>query len=158
MFPEDGMKKTLLLMFVACMCVAVAEAGVISLVTTRVGSDTVNWAQLGPDDTPISNPFSAVSTGGIAITGRFNGGGTGSAVVEGATWTGNFTLGDALVWTTDLSGQPGQGPLSLAFSKSLNEIGAQIQADFFGAFTARLDAYNGATWLDLCPNFIEGLA
>jgi len=137
------MKKTLFLMVVALANVTVAKADVMFLVTTRVGSDTVNWTQLGPDNTTIPNLFTATSTGGIGITGSFDGGGVGETSVEGGSWTGNFTIGDALVWTNS----PGQGPLSLSLSTGVSQIGAQIQANYIGAFTAQIAAYNGATLL-----------
>jgi hypothetical protein len=137
------MKKTLLLIVAALASVAVTQAGVITLVTTRVGTDTVNWTQLGPDNTTIPNPFAATSGGGIGIAGSFGGSGTGETSVEGSSWFGNFTIGDELVWTNS----PGQGPLTLGLSTGVNQIGAQIEADFFGAFTAQIAAYNGASLL-----------
>ena len=137
------MKKTLLLIVAALASVAVTQADVITLVTTRVGTDTVNWTQLGPDNTTIPNPFAATSGGGIGIAGSFGGSGTGETSVEGGSWFGNFTIGDELVWTNS----PGQGPLTLGLSTGVNQIGAQIEADFFGAFTAQIAAYNGASLL-----------
>ena len=143
------MKKTLLLIVAALASVAVTQADVITLVTTRVGTDTVNWTQLGPDNTTIPNPFAATSGGGIGIAGSFGGSGTGETSVEGSSWFGNFTIGDELVWTNS----PGQGPLTLGLSTGVNQIGAQIDADFYGAFTAQIDAYNGAS---LLGSFTEG--
>src|ERR1035441_7513082 len=97
------MKKTLLLIVAALASVAVTQADVITLVTTRVGTDTVNWTQLGPDNTTIPNPFAATSGGGIGIAGSFGGSGTGETSVEGSSWFGNFTIGDELGWTNSSS-------------------------------------------------------
>src|ERR1039458_8657906 len=143
------MKNTLLLMAVALATAAVTQAGVISLVTTRTGSDTLNWTQLGPDNTTIPDPFTATSAGGIGITGSFSGGGTGFTAVESTSWNGNFTIGDELVWTNS----PGQGPLTIVLGTGVSQVGAQIMADFYGAFTAQIDAYNGGT---LLGSFTEG--
>lgn len=137
------MKKILLATVIALTSVAVTQAGVISLVTTRVGSDSVNWNQLGPDNSVIPNPFSATSTFGIGVVGSFAVAGPSLVSVEGSDWFGNFPFGDTLVWTNS----PGQGPLTLVLSKGVRQVGAQIQADFYGAFTAKIDAYNGATLL-----------
>jgi hypothetical protein len=120
--------------------VSYAPADTIVLEVIRTGTDTVDWSQLGPAFTPIPNPFSAVSSGGVPITGTFATG-TGEVLVQSSSWNGNFAPGDFLVWTM------GNGPLTLDFGSSFSDAGAQIQADFFGAFTAVLSAFNGATLL-----------
>jgi len=56
---------------------------------------------------------------------------------------GNFATGDFLISTT----VNGDGPLTLAFGQGINGAGAQIQEDFFGAFTAQLQAFNASTLL-----------
>lgn len=123
--------------------VSYAPADTIVLEVIRTGTDTVDWIQLGPAFTPIPNPFSAVSSGAVPITGAFATG-TGEVLVQSTGgWNGNFAPGDSLVWTT----AAGNGPLTLDFGNSFSDAGAQIQADFFGAFTAVLSAYNGATLL-----------
>jgi hypothetical protein len=142
------MKKTVLLMVVLALCAAVSQAGVISLQTTRSGGDSVGWAQLGPDSTSVPNPFSATSVGGIGITGSFAGTGSGMTQTEGVSWFGNFTIGDALLW----SNIPDQAPITLVFNHAVAGFGAQIQADNYGAFTAQIAAYNGAT---LLGTFVE---
>ena len=141
------MRKVLVLIAVVLVSFTAAQADTLSLVTSRVGSDSLNWGQLGVPGTVIPNPFTAVSVGGIVVTGTFAGT-TGLTEQQGSgssIWNGNFTPGDNLIWASDRTS--GQAPLTLAFSQSLNEVGTQIQADYFGAFTAEIDAYNGATLL-----------
>jgi len=109
--------------------------------TTFDGNDSANWNQLGAT---IPNPFSANSSGGLHITGSFAvSGGTGQVLVQGTSFSGNFANGDFLISTT----ANGNGPLTLAFSQGIIGAGAQIQADFFGPFTAQLEARNGSTSL-----------
>ena len=143
------MRRTLLLTVVALMSAGATWADSMSLVTTRTGSDTANWSQLGPDNTPINNPFSATTAGGIGIIGSFAGVGPGSTAVEdpiSGSWVGNFTIGDALIYNNAL------GALSLVLNTGVSQVGAQIQATFYGLFTARIDAYTGAT---LLGSFLE---
>ena len=70
---------------------------------------------------------------------NFAGGGDGQRIDEGNRWDGNFTIGDELLWTNS----PGQGPLTFDFATPISGIGAQIEADFFGAFTAQICDQNG---------------
>src|SRR5262249_56044605 len=59
---------------------------------------------------------------------------------QGIGWGGNFAPGDLLYWT---AGGGGSGPVTLDFgTQKLSAIGAQIQADYFGAFTAQLTAFD----------------
>lgn len=113
---------------------SVASADSVVLITTRIGNDTADWGQFGGDGSFIGSPFSASTSGGIGITGTFA---TccGQERLEGTDWSGNFTFGDNLIWT---AGNGGGGPLTLAFSQGVSSAGAQIQADFFGAFTAQV--------------------
>ena len=112
--------------------------------TTFGGNDSANWNQLGANLATIPNPFSANSSGGLHITGSFAvSGGTGQVLVQGTSFFGNFANGDFLISTTT----NGNGPLTLAFSQGIIGAGAQIQEDFFGAFTAQLQAFNGSTLL-----------
>ncbi len=70
-------------------------------------------------------------------------------------WIGNFADGDHLLWANDSSnfdqfGNPitsGHGPLELALDSSVRGIGTQIQSDWYGGFTARLEVFNGANSL-----------
>ena len=112
--------------------------------TTFGGNDSANWNQLGASGATIPNPFSANSSGGLHITGSFAvSGGTGQVLVQGTSFFGNFANGDFLISTTT----NGNGPLTLAFSQGIIGAGAQIQEDFFGPFTAQVQAFNGSTLL-----------
>jgi hypothetical protein len=113
---------------------SVAKADTVVGITTRIGNDTADWGQFGGDGSSIGSPFSASTLGGIGITGTLA---TccGRENLQGTDWAGNFTTGDNLLWT---AGNGGGGPLTLAFSQGVSSAGAQIQADFFGAFTAQV--------------------
>lgn len=105
-----------------------------SLVTTRpAGTDSVDWGQLGGAGTAIPQNFTFTTTDGVSGNGSFAGG-TGEVAVQGNNWAGNFSSGNILAWTS----AGANGPLTLSFGQGYTQIGAQIQADFFGAFTAQI--------------------
>ncbi len=103
------------------------------------GNDFYDWtANYGPSFSPIPNNSIATSNGGLQATVNFAGGGDGQRRDEGNGWGGNFTPGDELLWTNS----PGQGPLTLTFATPISGAGANIQADFFGGFTALIQAFD----------------
>jgi hypothetical protein len=119
---------------------------------TFAGNDSVDWSQLGASLTPIPNPFTATSTGGVGVTGAFAGSGDGQVRVQGTSQFADFAAGDFLVAAfcaggTCPSQSGGQGPLTLTFNTPVTGAGAQIENDFRGAFSAEIQAYNGSTLL-----------
>jgi hypothetical protein len=121
----------------------------IVLVTSRAAlgaDDYIDWGVLGVDgNSPVSNPVTVQSTGGIAtVVGKPAG--TFLFLQQAKPtdrsppyWGGNFTPTDNLLNTS--SNDP--GPLTLSFKQTVLGAGAQIEADGSGAFTARLTAYDG---------------
>jgi len=69
---------------------------------------------------------------------------TGGCAYDG--WYGNFAPGDNLLYT-GAAFSVGSGPITLGFSSAVSGGGLQIMTDAGGAFTATIDAYNGATLL-----------
>jgi hypothetical protein len=140
-------KKSLVVLSVTLLAIAIVPAAQAGLVTCRTGvgclngNDHYDWtANYGVAFNPIPNNSVASSVGLVTTTVNFSGGGDGQRRDQGNGWAGNFSPGDELLWTNS----PGQGPLNfLSFSKTLTGIGAQIQADFFGGFTAQLCDGNG---------------
>ena len=129
------MKRTIFLAALVCGLVSFAAAG---LTTCRTGpgclngNDSFDWTtNYGGPFNNIPNGSTATSNGGITATVNLAGG-DGLRLDEGDGWSGNFTPGDELLWTQ------GNGPLTFNFNTPVNGAGAQIEADFFGAFTAQL--------------------
>ncbi|MEO8727345.1 MAG: PEP-CTERM sorting domain-containing protein [Acidobacteriaceae bacterium] len=142
------MKVRLVLTLAAALVGMVSLAGASATgVTCRTGPGCLNgtdhygWtAQLGPSFTPIPNGSSVTSVGGVEINHvLFDAGGNGERLDQGNGWNGNFSPGDELIWTNS----PGQGPLTFDFTTPVSGFGAQIQADFLGAFTAQVCDQNG---------------
>ena len=119
------------------LSLSVAQAD--SLVVARPsGTDSVNWSQLGPNNTVIPNAFLFTTADGVSGTGTFGGTSNGQVTVQDfSIWDGNFAPGDVLNWTK------GNAPLTLNFGTDYTQIGAQIQANYFGAFTAQICDNNG---------------
>lgn len=121
-----------------------APALAVSVVTTpgALGAtDFIDWAQIGGDFSAVATPV-AVSTDGGGSATVTSAGGSVSRMTQGASWGGNFTPGDALLWTFSL------GPdLTISFASPVAGAGAQWQANFFGAFGANLAAFDAADTL-----------
>ena len=120
-----------------------SKAASFSFVSSRAAlgaNDSVDWGQLGADDTFAANPSSVTSALGAAFSvsktqsDRFL-----RANEGGLIYHGDMPPGDHLITTNDGNNDPnvivlGQGQFLAA--------GAQIEADAQGAFTARITAYD----------------
>jgi hypothetical protein len=126
----------------AALLIGTVAAQADTLVTTRpAGTDSVTWGQLGSDFSNVPQNFNFVTTGGVSGNGSLATG-DGLRLDENNGWAGNFEPGDNLIWTQ------GNGPLTLNFSQGYSQIGAQIDADYYGAFTAQLCDVNGCVTED----------
>jgi hypothetical protein len=142
-------KSKVLILVAAFMLTAftAALADTIILVTSPIGNAaTVDWSQLGSAGAVIPHFFVASGSNGDAVTGSFASPNSnkGEVIVQdpGGNWNGNFNPGDVGVWTTN------HGPLGLSFFiGGYNFVGAHFQQNTFGAFTAKLSFFNGATLL-----------
>jgi hypothetical protein len=112
-----------------------ALVGVTSL--SDLGTvDTFDWGQLGTAYTVLNGSQNVTSTGGATGTVSSEGD-TFEIREQGDGWSGNFTAPDALLWTQNV------GPdITFSLANPVSGIGAQIQANTFGAFTAQITAYN----------------
>jgi len=135
------------------MLAGTAWADTLTLVTSpsaQGANDSLNWSQQGADGKVLAASFSGKTALGSAVTIGLAGANSVISVVCAATpcsWTGmGFTAGHSLLWTSDaLNG--GNGPVSLTFAKPVAGLGALLQADLPGAFTAKIQVFNGATSL-----------
>jgi len=120
-------------LFCCLMITFVAHADTVSGLTSRTGTDSVGWSQLGSCATVVPGGFTATSVDGVGVTGTFSGGGSGQVRTQTTCgWAGNFAPGDVVLWTT------GNGPLTLTFNQGISGGGAQIDPNFFGGFTAQI--------------------
>jgi hypothetical protein len=153
MFSRGGLRLLCALIVFAAFSTTVVWADSLVLVTSQAGqgaNDSVHWSQLGADGTPLGSSAAATSGAGSSVTLALNGPNSLVSVACTASpcsWAGSgFTAGDTLIWTSD-TGNGGNGPLTLSFSRGVSGAGALIQADGPGQFTAQIEAFNGATSL-----------
>ena len=111
-----------------------------ALVTSRAalgGNDFVDWGQLGPSGTETGgNSFVASSSLGVAAT--VSKPANTFFTFDAADYGGN--LGGNVLFSNF---EPGSvSPFSLVFGSSQARVGAQIQANDFGAFTGRISVFD----------------
>lgn len=118
--------------------------------TQQNADDSVNWSQLGADNTVLNASFTAASAKGASDTVSLTAAGSVTSVVCSATpcsWTGSgFTAGDTLLWSSDTS-NGGTGPITISFGSAVTGVGAYIQNNAAGTFTAQIQVLNGSTTL-----------
>ena len=119
------------------------------------GNDFVDWGVLGPENTILANPFAVNSNGGLGLDVSEPSGNARrvdqSPEGGSGTWNGDFAPGAKLIWTENVPGGGGSGPITIDFASPIFGGGAQIQINqHFGQvlnFTATIDAYDGGTLL-----------
>jgi len=126
-------RKLPVALFCFLMITLVTNADTVSGLTSRTGTDSVGWSQLGSCATVVPSGFTATSVDGVGVTGTFSGGGSGQVRTQTSCgWAGNFASGDVVLWTT------ANGPLTLTFNQGTAGGGAQIESNFIGGFTAQI--------------------
>ena len=144
------MKKLSLILGLCALLALSTTAFAESLCTTVAcvaPTDNINWGVqgLGAAGTVWSTPQGWVSTGAtnsgqIGVVGVTN----FTLMQQNVNWFGNFTAGDALIWNQDINNFTGNaGPIGVVFNTPVSAAGAQIQTDFFGAFTATVCDQSG---------------
>jgi PEP-CTERM motif len=142
------MKKTAVVLGLCALLVVSPSAFASSLCTTVAcvaPTDNVNWASFGPPLTVWSTPQNwtstgATNTGEIGVVGPTN----FTSMQQSVSWNGNFAPNEWLIWNQDVSNFTGNaGPTGVVFNTPVSAAGAQVQADFFGAFTATVCDQSG---------------
>jgi hypothetical protein len=146
------MKSTLKYIVAILALSAMAFAGTITDCTTMGCVDPtgqINWGGPGGQsygtpgtvNTSPQNWSSTSNTGQVSVVGPTN----FTLMQQGVSWFGNFTSGDYLIWNQSANNFIGNaGAIGVTFSSPVSAAGAQIQADFFGAFTATITAYGSS--------------
>ncbi|HEV2298371.1 MAG TPA: Ig-like domain-containing protein [Candidatus Acidoferrales bacterium] len=123
----------------------------VTSLASQGANDTVNWSQLGADQTLLTASFGATSTGGLGITVSLAGPNSivsVDCVATPCSWEGGaaLTAGDSLIWASD-NGNSGNGPVTFTFAQAVSGAGAFVQANAPGQFTVQIQAFNGTTLL-----------
>lgn len=122
----------------------------ITSLSSQNANDSLNWSQQGVDGKILAASFSGKTALGSTVTVSLAGANSVVSVVclaSPCSWTGlGFTKGNSLLWTSNAV-NGGNGPVTLTFAKPVAGLGALVQADLPGAFTAKIQVFNGATSL-----------
>jgi hypothetical protein len=110
------------------------------------GNDSIDWGQLGPSFTLVSNPVDVTSVGGLTATISMPAVSNFERRDEGLSggWVGDFTIGDHLLHRSDLADD---GTITIRFSSPIFGAGMQIEAANYGDFVARISAYDASSTL-----------
>lgn len=101
----------------------------------------MDWSKAGASGTSLAGAFSIATDGGRDVGVATTLGGDLARADQGNGWKGNFSYGDAALWTQ--SAFDGANELVLDFGTTrLFAAGAQIQANFFGVYQARITTYD----------------
>ncbi len=142
------MKKTLLLLTIAVLCMATfASADTFVQFTSRAQqnpSDIFDWGTIAPPGTLVGTPqFVPSFSGSNAVLVGNADGSPFLTMQEGTTWVGNFDYGENLIWTGNSNfGIGGLGPMATVFLNPVGSFGFSISADFYGSFTAVVEAFD----------------
>ncbi|WP_448582815.1 PEPxxWA-CTERM sorting domain-containing protein [Thermaurantiacus sp.] len=142
------------LIFAAVAGVVSAPALAVSAVTTpgALGAtDFIDWGQLGPSFTVVLSPVVVTTNLGGSATVS-SAGGMFQRRDQNLGWAGNFAACHKLLWNM------GYGPdITIVFASPVAGAGTQWQADYYGAFSARLAAYDDMDVL-LCAVTRDGFS
>jgi hypothetical protein len=118
--------------------VLTARAAVVLVTSSAAlgGNDTTDWSTLGPVDSPVTSPFTTVTSGGRTFS-------LDSASEldqqDGSTWNGNFAPGTLVLVSF-------AAPMTFSFAAPIFGAGAHIQPQEIeendGAFTAQIQAFD----------------
>ena len=129
--------------------VSYGEVGTLSLVPSRADLDAsyfVNWSQFGVPDTEFGNPSDANTSQSTIVEVSMQAGGNfmrrdqNMLPDSGSGWAGNFAPGASLLWTNTLNDMPNS--ITLKLPEGITGVGTQIQANYTGPFTARIEAFD----------------
>ncbi len=97
--------------------------------------DTIDWSQLGAEGTFVATPATVTTSLGDVVTVSNAASASLLRVDQSSAWSGNFAPGTTLLWTTPFLGG---SDITLTFKNPIYAVGAQIQADDGGPFTAQI--------------------
>jgi hypothetical protein len=105
-------------------------------------ADTIDFTQWGVD-TSLSSPLAGVTAGGNAFT-ISNGGSTNAFQPrqQGVSFTGNFTSGTNLLWSTTAN------TVDITFTNPLSTITLGAESVSYGAYTETFQAFDGSALVD----------
>src|ERR1700674_4703086 len=128
MIRRAGLPMLSCLIVLAMFSTTTAWADSLTLVTSQAAqgaNDSLQWSQLGADGTTLGTTSSATSVRGTTVTVSLTGSSSLVSVVCPASpcsWSGTgVAAADSLIWTSD-TGNAGNGPLTLTFTRGISGV------------------------------------
>jgi len=146
------------LMFLAVPILLLFAGAQARAATIQIGSaaalganDFFDWGQVRVLDgggNAVAQPSPQNVTSNLARTGSISDGGKFTGLVEGTDWFGNFTVGNNVLFTGDTNTPlAASSSFTMNFNTAVAGLGLRITSNFYGAFTASLEVFNGASSL-----------
>jgi len=138
------MKKLALLLFCLVLTAGSGWAGVTGTTNPALFNDSVYWCQFGCGGGQFASPQPFVSsqgnTGSVGLVGTLQG---FYNLKQGSSWSGNYATGMGLIYNGAAFGNtPTQ--IAATLDQSATGVGAYIQANFYGPFTASIELFDSS--------------
>ena len=118
---------------------SVASA-LVAMTAAPAFADSIDFAQFGPEFTTVASGATGLTNGGVTFT-IFSPNGSFEELKEGSSWAGEFAHGETILFDNF-----GPGVVEIDFATAITSIlHLEAQANFFGAYTATLTGFDGAT-------------
>lgn len=109
------------------------DASAVEVNSAITGQD-IEWSQFGISSVTSGTAFTYTGgTGSVYSTA-----GTLQATQQGPGWNGNMPANESLLWTGSSAGPD----ITLNFDNGIFGAGAYIQSNYYGSFTALIQAYD----------------
>jgi hypothetical protein len=149
------MRRLMLLVVPVVLLFTVAQAQAATIQVGSAGAlganDFFDWGQvrvLDGSGNAVAQASPRNVTSNLSRTGSISDGGQFTGLVEGTDWFGNFTVGNKVLYTGDPNNPfAAASSFTMNFNTAVAGLGLQITSNFFGAFTAKLEVFNGASSL-----------
>lgn len=145
--------STVFLAAALVLAAASAEASAIQITSAAAlgSNDFYDWGQvrvLDAGGNSVAQPSPQNITSNLGRTGSVSSGGAVTGLLEGTDWFGNFIVGQNVLYSGDPNNPfAAASSLALHFNTAVAGLGLQVTSNFYGAFTASIEAFSGATSL-----------
>jgi hypothetical protein len=150
---QNAMKPILrrcsLLLCMVCLALlsSPAHAGLVQVVSVPgiLANDTILWSALGGDTIGLTPPVTSTTTDGQSYTVT---GPSALTIFQGSTYNADFLPGDFVISAFDINSfTPLSAGIEIDLPGLVYAIGAQVQVNAFGPFSATLQAFDATSLL-----------
>ena len=138
--------KKLALLFVLCLALGLSTAWAsVGTTDPTIFQDTIDWCtNYGCQSQQLGTPQFWTSNGGATGMVGLVSSQNMENLVQGTSWSGNFSNGMGLIYNGVLTLGNDPGGILLSLDNPAYGVGAYIQNDIYGSFTATISLYDAA--------------